>query len=141
VGHDCERSAFRVPEERHPFLRAIRVFVNHVRTVEEFDTLRLQGLVGSVDVCDTEIQDRFDGGRGRFLRKKQASTAAVKEREFSERIEVMESENLSIPERRMETGAVDHSLIGAKWIHGRRGLLPARAYREGSCARGVCREL
>ena len=55
LGHECQRPAFQVLEEGHPFFRTVRVFVDQVRSAREFDALRFKVLVCLPDVFDTKV--------------------------------------------------------------------------------------
>jgi hypothetical protein len=57
LGHERERLTVRVAEERHPFLDARVMTVNHVRRTLEFDPACLQFPVSLVNAGHPEIQD------------------------------------------------------------------------------------
>ena len=64
--HDGERAAVRILEERHPFLGAIGVAVNHVRRVRELHAALFQCIVRGGDVGHAQVKDRLLRGAADF---------------------------------------------------------------------------
>jgi len=55
LGHNSERSSFKVLEDGHPLLGTLRVPVNHVRRVRELNSFAGQTLVGHFNILHAEI--------------------------------------------------------------------------------------
>src|SRR6185369_583758 len=97
LGHQCERPAFGVREERHPLFRAVRVPMDHVRSAFELDTARDELRVLRIDIGDSKIENRLCGARAALRAQVQARAAAVEERQVAERVEMTQTERVAIP--------------------------------------------
>src|SRR5690606_29826243 len=53
--HEGQQAAVEVLEERHPFLGAVGVAMNHMRGAAERDAAGLQLRVGVVDILDRKV--------------------------------------------------------------------------------------